>query len=170
MVHSSDAEDLFRYFQGLSPQTRKRFGPHPFDSDTCKQIASNNYLNYKSFIARNQTEIAAYLVIRQGYIQGDHERYGQYAVDMDEHSDFTLAPSVSDGFQSKGIGSQLFLFVQREIADLGGRRIVLWGGVQESNQIALSFYKKFGFEVVGNFFDHNGNNFDMTKDLTSKNH
>ena len=39
-------------------------------------------------------------------------------------------------------------------------RIILWGGVQMDNERAINYYKKIGFETIGQF-TYNGENYDM---------
>ena len=83
---------------------------------------------------------------------------------MDYSRDFTIAPSVADHYQSKGIGSKMLQFVIDDIKAKGAKRLVLWGGVQKTNVKAIRFYSKFGFNTLGEF-DYNGLNLDMSLDL-----
>ena len=43
----------------------------------------------------------------------------------------------------------------------GRRCVVLMGGVRQDNPRAQHFYRKFGFELVGEFYFANINNLDM---------
>ena len=79
--------------------------------------------------------------------------------------DCTMAPSVADKWQSRGLGSTFFQYVANQLKTAEKlERIILWGGVQSTNNKAIGFYRKLGFRVLGEF-THNGNNFDMALDL-----
>jgi hypothetical protein len=41
VLQKEDEEELLSYFYSLSKETRKRFGPHPFDSTSVSQICDN---------------------------------------------------------------------------------------------------------------------------------
>jgi diamine N-acetyltransferase len=45
------------------------------------------------------------------------------------------------------------------------RHIVLWGGVQAANEKALNFYKKQGYQQMGDFWLNGLQNLDMIKTL-----
>ena len=63
----------------------------------------------------------------------------------------SIAPSVRDDLQSKGIGSAMMTFVVDIARSLGKRRMILQGGVQERNTLARHFYEKHGFLRAGEF-------------------
>jgi len=47
-ITADDLENLLLYLQQLSPDSRKRFGPHRFDLDTLSQLyeKSNDHIGY----------------------------------------------------------------------------------------------------------------------------
>ena len=58
----------------------------------------------------------------------------------------------------------MYKHIENDLRQKGVNRIVLWGGVQATNEKAVNFYKKHGFIELGHF-EHNGSNVDMVKDL-----
>ncbi len=155
-----DYEDLLNYLDGLSIDTKKRFGPHPFD----KQSIADFYLDdtHIGYIAQETetTSIVGYSIIKIGYLQQDRFRLQSYDLRLDEKKDVTFAPSVADSWQSCGIGNALFHFILANLKPAEISRIILWGGVQAGNDKAVNYYKKNGFQTLGEF-QHNGLNYDM---------
>ncbi len=159
----SDSEALTNYLEQLSVNSRSRFGPHPFDNKTVDLICNKNYKGYRAYICLDMNDIVGYIVVVKGYIEGDRERYSNYSIQYNKETDFTLAPSVADKYQSKGVGTKLYLFVENELIKKGTQKIILWGGVQLSNKKAVRFYQKQKFKVLGEFRHNNMDNLDMVK-------
>lgn len=161
---SSDLPLLLDYLQQLSPATRKRFGPHPFDEAAILRFYSDPFEVW-GFLAKSAKTgaIVAYAPVKRGYLEHDRPRLEAYGLSLSQHTDCTFAPSVADNWQGQGLGGQLFNFIQTELQARGIRRVILWGGVQASNAAALRFYEKMGFRVLGGF-DYEGGNWDMVKE------
>ena len=161
---SSDLTLLLDYLQQLSPATRKRFGPHPFDEAAIVRFYSNPFEVW-GFLAKSAETgaIVAYAPVKRGYLEHDRPRLEAYGLNLNQHTDCTFAPSLADDWQGQGLGGQLFNFIQTELQARGIRRVILWGGVQASNAAALRFYEKMGFRVLGGF-DYEGGNWDMVKE------
>lgn len=153
--------DLAEYLAKLSPETRKRFAPHSFTEKEIKRLFQD-VENYKLFVAVNEDEhiIVAYTIIKLGWLEWDRPRLTSYGL-VQQQGDVTLAPSVADAWQSKGVGSSLFAYTAKHLKKTHGvSRIILWGGVQSTNVKAMKFYEKFGFRKLGEF-EHHGVNQDM---------
>lgn len=105
-------------------------------------------------------EIIAYSIIKIGYLQHDSFRLQSCFIYLNNNTDCTFAPSVTDKWQRHAIGNILFQFVISEIKTLRIERIILWGGVQADNDKAVNYYNKNGFKIVGQF-KYNGLNYDM---------
>lgn len=151
-------DKLLIYFEKLSSDSKKRFGPHPFTRGEIIRVSSTS--DYKLFIAvSGNTNIVAYTIVKSGWVESDSSRLTSYGlIPSDECS---LAPSVADGWQSRGIGSKFFKYVVGQIKSNNNvNRIVLWGGVQSGNSKAIGFFKSLGFMTLGEF-KHNGKNLDM---------
>jgi len=164
-LNPDDFERLFQYLQELSPETTKRFGPHPFDTTSIVDFYGN-FENLIGYIGLNNGtgEIIAYSIIRLGYLQHDSFRLLAYGLTPDNQTDCTFAPSVADQWQSQGVGNRLFQFILSEMKTLGMKRIILWGGVQCDNQKAVNYYLRNGFRMLGQF-ETNVQNYDMVLDI-----
>jgi ribosomal protein S18 acetylase RimI-like enzyme len=154
-------EKLISYFNQLSPESKSRFGPHPFTGESIAKLAVNQE-KYKMYVAviPGNNSIVAYAIVLVGWLQFDSPRLLSYGL-TPQKGDFTFAPSVSDCWQSKGVGSDFFGFILDDlIACYQVKRLILWGGVQKTNHKAIGFYKKHGFTTLGEF-EHQGINSDM---------
>ena len=164
-LHPGDFEDLIFYFQNLSDETKSRFGPHNFNLEGLEQLYKGKEKHF-GFIAQetDSGNIVAYSVIKKGFLEHDSFRLESYGLKLNQETDCAFAPSVSDVWQGQGVGEALFDFITHELKTEGFARIILWGGVQASNEKALAFYRKLGFTTLGNF-EYNGWNYDMKKEI-----
>lgn len=161
---NGDEERFFNYLLGLSSETRSRFAPHPFDIEHVAKICSDDLDNCYGYITLYKEEVVAYIVAKKGYNQGELPRFSNYDFEIQQDNDYTLAPSVADSFQSKGVGNLLYQYVEKRLIEFGAKKLILWGGVQCSNQKAVNFYIKQGFLELGRF-EYFGENIDMVKYL-----
>lgn len=162
-----DAEALFTYLQGLSVESRSRFGPHAFDKETVSHICNRQVPRWEGYLALDNSNgnILAYMLICQGMIEWDEKRYAQINLSFDPSSTVTFAPSVADAWQSTGLGTLMNNFIESELKKRGIKSIVLWGGVQASNEKAVNFYKKHHYQYISTFRNDGMDNFDMVKYL-----
>ena len=162
---SDDFNQLETYLQNLSSDTKKRYGPHPFDLLSIKDFYESANQN-TGYIARDNEmqAIIAYSIVKSGYLEHDSYRLQSYGLQLSHDTDCTFAPSVADQWQSMGIGNSLFLYILKNLQSTGTKRIILWGGVQSDNEKAVQFYKKHGFRILGGF-EYNGPNYDMIMDI-----
>ncbi len=162
-----DVDNLTRYFSQLSETTKRRYGPHPFEKQSIVEVYTKNE-DHCGFVAYEvgNTSIIAYSIVRLGTLPQDRDRLYSYGLTLHEKTDATFAPSVADDWQSTGIGSSIFYYVVSELKQKGVCRIILWGGVQSSNEKAVNFYKKHGFQTLGKF-EHNGPNYDMALEISA---
>lgn len=157
----TEVAELSQYLQDLGPETRLRFGPHPYDVDSISGL----YLSsdcYMGFISREvqSGQIIAYAIVKIGYLEHDRVRLESYGLVLNGLTDCTFAPSVSDAWQGQGVGNRMLDLVISELKRIHVKRIVLWGGVQATNEGAMAYYLKRGFKVLG-AFEYYGNNYDM---------
>ncbi|MEM6844939.1 MAG: GNAT family N-acetyltransferase [Bacteroidota bacterium] len=164
-VNSKDIESIEEYFKQLSPETESYFAPHAFDINTIASICHENHHDYRAFICSTNNSVAAYFVVKKSLSEEEANRFSKYPIRRSKESDYVLAPSVADAFQSQGIGSTLFSHVETELRKLGAEKIILWGGVQLRNQRAVRFYLKNGFRTLGEFHHNDLDNLDMVKYL-----
>jgi len=147
-----DAQLLGDYFQQLSAETRQRFGPHPLDRSTADQLcATLNYAEVLRLIAVAADQAIAYFILQLSVTDHERRRYTERGLQLDPAADCTCAPSVADAYQNQGVGSLVMPLLVDVARQLGRRWMVLLGGTQASNQRALQFYRKHGFQTVGTF-------------------
>lgn len=159
-LNTADFEKLFTYLDQLSANSKKRFGPHPFDKQSIEEFYKDS--THIGFVAEpiDSSEFVAYSIIKIGFLPNDNDRLQSYGYTLNNETDCTFAPSVADDWQSMGVGNAIFQFILSEIKLLDARRIILWGGVQADNDKAINYYKKNGFKKLGEFH-HQGLNYDM---------
>lgn len=162
LLQQSDAPALLAYLAALSTESKSRFGPHAFDESTIKHICSHLAADdTQRFVACINNDIKAYMLVKQGMIAFDEERYKQLNMHFDAASTVTYAPSVADDFQNTGLGSAMLAVILNELKKDDCKVVVLWGGVQATNARAVHFYEKFGFKRIANFWHDNKDNIDM---------
>ncbi|MEJ8843554.1 GNAT family N-acetyltransferase [Lacibacter sp. H375] len=155
-----DLDQLLTYLNQLSPATVKRFQPHSFHKEDVVIFYNNQ--EHEAWIAFDPASetIIAYTVLKKGYLHHDYPRLQQYGVEISYDHCYTIAPSVTDEWQSTGVGQLLFNYVIDEMKNRKVKQLILWGGVQTDNFKAVRFYQKNGFRSLGHF-QYNGLNEDM---------
>jgi ribosomal protein S18 acetylase RimI-like enzyme len=167
LLAGSDNEKLFEYFdKHFSVESKSRFGPHSFDKNTIDAICQNPNGEIIRYIAfDDERNIVAYMLIKQGMIEWDEKRYAERNQFYDHHSSVTFAPSVADAWQSSGVGSLMNRIIETGLKQQEIRSIVLWGGVQATNEKAVNFYRKLGYQSLASFRHDGKDNYDMVKEL-----
>ena len=156
-LRDDDADRLGAYFARLSPRTRDLYGPHPFDQETAERLCLETRADTEvvRFVAtvpeRDGARIIAYFIVGFRMQDSDRKRYAAGGMPLDDRTDAYLAPSVSDGYQNSGVGSAVMGHVVPWLRGLGRRRLLLLGGVQQENERAIAFYRKWGLRIVGDF-------------------
>ncbi len=169
---ADDAGILGQYFQNLSVETRRRYAPHAFDQATADHLcATIDYADTIRMIAIVETDLqqqaVAYFVLVLGAHDHDQERYARAGISLDPQTDCTVAPSIADAYQDRGLGSCLMSHLMEVARQLGRGRMVLMGGVQATNHRAVHYYQKHGFRMVSTFESPAGvYNHDMVLDLS----
>ena len=170
-VAAGDAQILGDYFLSLSNDTKRRYGPHAFDRATAEELCANtDPADTLRMIATEKGDhgenVIAYIILILSVREDDVKRYEKLNLPLNAATDCTLAPSVADAYQSKGLGSVLLVQLKSFARLVGRSRMVLWGGTQATNDRAIHFYHKHGFRTVGEFQEPPGfNNYDMIMDL-----
>lgn len=158
----SDSGKLACYWCQLSDVTRSRFAPHLFDIHSLQHLYADGQEKYRGYIAidKHSQNIVAYAVVKMGYFEHDAARLQGYGLSLNQATDASFAPSVSDAWQGQGIGKQLLQYIKIDLVNTEITRLILWGGVQASNEQAVQYYKRQGFVTVGRF-EYHGQNEDM---------
>ncbi len=167
LLGPNDSEKLCQYLEQLSEETKSRFGPHPFDKSTVDEICNNLPGHTLRYVAVDETNgnIVAYMLVKPGLIEWDAQRYAVRDQFFDNATTVTYAPSVADRWQSSGLGSAMYKFIEQELKRKGVKKIILWGGVQAGNQKAIHFYSKYGYRYIAPFRHDGKDNYDMLKEL-----
>jgi GNAT superfamily N-acetyltransferase len=101
-----------------------------------------------------------------GLTEHEPKRFAELGVVLDEQHSCTFAPSVADGLQNQGLASLLMPAILRYVQQRGKRYVVLMGGVQQTNERAVHFYRKHGFKDFAVFEHPDGVwNCDMMLDI-----
>jgi GNAT superfamily N-acetyltransferase len=87
---------------------------------------------------------------------GDLERFRSHGYRLDPRMDCRFALCIADELQGQGLGSGLLPLVWEIARGFGRTRIILWGGVMIENTRALEYYRKSGFQEVGEFVNSAG--------------
>ena len=169
LLRPNDGALLGRYFEGLSQETRRRYGPHPLTMEEaytlCANIDYHHILRLLAVVKKDkQLNVIAYFVLILRPADFEKKRFQEYGTSLNGQQYCTFAPSVADAYQNHGLGSAMMPEVIDLLRRLDLQQVVLLGGTQATNYRAIHFFEKFGFRKVGDF-DHNGNNHDMTLEL-----
>lgn len=125
-LESADFSNLLSYLQNLSPETKKRFGPHDFDAETIEKFYENPNI-HQGFIGidTETSKIVAYSILKIGFIENDQKRFESYGIRLNAETDATFAPSIADDWQSMGLGDLMFRYILDMLTNTSVKRIVL---------------------------------------------
>jgi GNAT superfamily N-acetyltransferase len=167
LLEQNDKEKLFEYFDQLfSKESKSRFGPHAFDKETVNAICDNLDEPTTRYVALDgEGNIVAYMLVTRGMIAWDRDRYLKRGQSYDYNDTATFAPSVADEWQSSGVGSLMNNIIEDDLRRRGIKHIILWGGVQATNEKAVNFYNKLGYQFIASFWHDGKDNYDMMKPL-----
>ncbi len=151
-----DAGMLGEYFLSLSDETKRRYGPHPFDQATADQLCANIDLGHTLRMIGvldegGRPRIVAYIILLLGITEGDRAHYARNGIALDPDADCTLAPSLADAYQNRGWGTVMMRHLIDVARRLGRKRMVLMWGTQATNSRAIRFYEKLGFRYIATF-------------------
>jgi GNAT superfamily N-acetyltransferase len=167
LLENSDSEKLFEYFdQHFSKESKSRFGPHPFAKETLNVICQNPNGEITRYVAVDEEKnIVAYMLVKKGMIEWDEKRYATRQQFYDLNLSVAFAPSVADAWQSSGLGMLMNNIIEDDLRKRNVKNIILWGGVQATNEKAVNFYKKLGYQYISSFWHEGKDNYDMVKQL-----
>lgn len=154
-----DLGQLVDFLSKLSSTSRNRFGPHGYDCESVEYFYQDDR-NIGILGFSENHKLIAYAILRKGFLDHDRPRLEGYGLTLNQETDATYAPSIADAWQGKGIGYELFAFAEKLARSRGVKRIILWGGVQSSNERAVKHYQRIGFRSLGGF-EYHGWNLDM---------
>lgn len=164
LLNNSDFDRLMHYLHSLHAATVQRFQPHSFEPQEVLSFYQQQGTEACVAIDTATDEMVGYAVLKKGLLPHDVPRLQQYGYPLQYDAAYTFAPSVKDDWQSTGVGQLMMNMVLTEMRNRQVRQLVLWGGVQVSNERAVHFYRKNGFRLLG-CFEYNGMNEDMLLEL-----
>ncbi|GAA5215187.1 GNAT family N-acetyltransferase [Corallincola platygyrae] len=152
LLSADDGESLGRYFDALGEETRRRFGPHPLNAEYARELVSRSQDSAKRLVVSNASgEVKGYFILECEHFPHECERFSAQGIELTPGRDVSFAPSVADDMQSQGLASAVMPLVIEYVKSLGASSLVLMGGVQATNERAVGFYRKFGFEPFGGY-------------------
>ena len=135
------------------------------DSDDLKEICTKGFPKDEAFeIVKSLLEIEHFYVIKDnkenkiiGFIA-----FGIYSIRISHIMIIAIHPN----FQRKGIGSKLLNYCEEVLKNYLVKKVRL--EVRTSNDIAINFYKKHGFEVadsLSNYYNDSSDAYLMVKNI-----
>lgn len=170
LLRPEDADGLGAYLAGLSAATRRVFSPHPLTAEhavvLCDAIDYRRQLTFLAIVDADGSEtVVGYFMLRLGLGDSEGRRYIDHGAPLPHEATASLAPSVADEYQDRGMGSAMIPHLLDTARRLGFRHLILGGGVRGDNPRARHFYEKSGFRHVGDFIAAEIVNHDMILDL-----
>jgi RimJ/RimL family protein N-acetyltransferase len=164
-LQRDDVEALTAYFVSLSEETRRRYGPHPFDRPTAERFcAAWDDPQTTRFLAvldagTPEAKVIAYMILTREVWADD------VALRRAPGPGPRCLPGALGGRRlpepgpRRADGRQVLAWARAA----GLRQVILMGGVQAPNERAYRLYQSLGFERVGEFWTRNGEllNYDM---------
>jgi diamine N-acetyltransferase len=160
----NDAEALTQYYAALSDESRRRYAPHAFNPAEIRRLFGADDSPYRPWGSFDGGELIAYTIIFLGHLPHDAERIAAYGHPLNAACDAFYAPSVADAYQAAGLAGRMLGVIEDQLRTEGVRQLLLWGGVQATNERARRFYARQGFVELGEF-EYQGMNVDMAKSL-----
>lgn len=152
-VSACDSEPLGQYFESLSAETRKRYGPHPFTKEFAVELCTRKHdsaIRYVLTLAENK-RFVGYFILEFRMSEELLNRYREQGIDLSDGKNPLFAPSIADDYQNTGLASLAMPDLIKSAKNLGAKSLVLMGGTQATNKRAIAFYEKFGFKHVCEF-------------------
>jgi len=152
-VSACDSEPLGKYFESLSAETRKRYGPHPFTKEFAVELCTRKHdsaIRYVLTLAENK-RFVGYFILEFRMSEELFNRYREQGIDLSDGKNPLFAPSIADDYQNTGLASLAMPDLIKAAKNIGAKSLVLMGGTQATNKRAIAFYEKFGFKHVCEF-------------------
>ena len=152
-ISTFDSEPLGQYFESLSDETLKRFGPHPLTKDFAVALCKRKHDSAIRFILSlvEKKYFVGYFILDFRMPKGLLDRYSEQGIDLSNGRNPMFAPCIADNYQNTGLASLAMPIIIKSAKDLGANSLVLMGGTQATNKRAVAFYKKFGFKHICEF-------------------
>ena len=170
-LHREDVVRFAAFLTGLSGETRSKFRPHDFTFEVAQRICDGlEDEDTVRLVVVTKAEIIGYFLLHPLLTAEDRQRYASHGIGLTDGGDCQFAPALADAYQNSGLASMLMPSCIEIAKELGYRRLILLGGVYVSNEQAIRFYEKQGFQKVGTFDpgENREHRFDMMLTLGSQ--
>ncbi len=161
-ISAFDSEPLGHFFESLSVETRKKYGPHPLTKEFAVELCTSKDDSVIRFVLTlvDDKRFVGYFILDFRMPEGILNRYREQGIDLSDGKNPMFAPSIADDYQNTGLASLAMPVIIKAAKDLGAKSLVLMGGTQATNKRAIAFYEKFGFKHICEF-EREGLNYDM---------
>jgi GNAT superfamily N-acetyltransferase len=152
-LQPTDAEVLGDFLEGLSPETKQRFGPHPLTHEFAQWLCAHLPDHAARFVlhAEGDSDLAGYFILDRGDLWHEYQRYAEQGNPLPRATTAFFAPVLADSVQGLGLGRQVMPKLIGWARGQGLTHLALLGGTQATNARALAFYEHFGFRKCGGY-------------------
>jgi RimJ/RimL family protein N-acetyltransferase len=167
LLHS-DIDGLTTFLENLSTETRRLSTFDSYDKVTASELCNSigKYDKLRFVLESEENQIVGLIEFTLDMPESVFEAYSNYEIKLDINSTCRFGPTLSDKYQSRGIGSLIFPFIIKVSKFLNKKDIILYGGVLADNLRAIRYYEKHGFKIAGKFNNDEGvENIDMVLKL-----
>ena len=150
-LRADDGGALAAYFAALSPESKRRFQPHPLTATVAEELCAAASSTALRLVIDRTGKIIGYFIFETVMSVHEATRYRPFGHALETGKDFLFAPSMADAFQNQGLASRAMPHLLGLARQSGARSVVLMGGTQATNARAIAFYEKFGFQRFGGY-------------------
>jgi len=166
----TDVDRLTEFLESLSSRTRYFWEMGSYDRNQAQELcdAINRYDKFRMVALSERASHDCVLATFEFafWVESELKRLREYGIVLPEAHTCRFGPCVRDSYQNRGLGSALIPSTLDVARRFGMHHIVLWGGVLQENLVAVHFYQKHGFRIVGAFKESQGIDcYDMLLDL-----
>lgn len=153
-----DINKLTVFLENLSTETRRLSTFDSYDKVTATELCNsiNKYDKLRFVLEKQNREIVGLIEFTLDIPQEVVDKYAAYGVSLDIENTCRFGPTLSDKYQSKGLGSLIFPYIVEVVKLLNKKHVILYGGVFADNLRAIKYYEKHGFKFAGKYSNENG--------------
>jgi GNAT superfamily N-acetyltransferase len=150
-----DVSQLSTYFINLSDVSKNRYGPHPLTAEYAQYLCTTQQLLdekvIRLVITNHHLQIIGYFILDSNVVMDDAHRYEQQGFNLYDGLYLFLAPSIADEYQNQGIASRVMPKVIALAKKYDAKKLILMGGTQLNNEVAVNYYQNVGFIALSKF-------------------
>ena len=109
-ISAFDSEPLGHYFESLSAETRKKFGPHPLTKEFAVELCTRKHdsaIRFVLTLVDNKRFVGYFILDFRDFRmpKGLLNRYKEQGIDLSDGKNPMFAPSIADDYQNTGLAS-----------------------------------------------------------------